>query len=264
MDILNIKIMVAAHKPYWMPTESCYLPVHVGHALHPGTNLGFIGDDTGDNISAKNPHYCELTAIYWAWKNLVADYVGLVHYRRYFTRREARDVEARKNEILTAAEWEGILADFPIVVPKKRRYYIETNRSHYNHAHHPDGLDCAEHYIRVAWPEYLPAFERVMNRTGAHMFNMFVMRKDLFDDYCTWLFEILAAVETRVDLTGWDAYESRIYGFVSELLLDVWLEKNGIAYREQNVSFLEPQDWLKKGGAFLKRKFLSGNKKYGI
>ena len=98
-----------------------------------------------------------------------------------------------------------------------------------------------------------------MNRTWAHMFNMFIMRKDLLDDYCAWLFEILTIVETRVDITGWDAYESRICGFVSELLLDVWLEKNGIAYYEQNVSFLESQNWLKKGGAFLKRKFLPRN-----
>lgn len=257
---MDIKIMIAAHKPYWMPAESCYLPVHVGHALHPGDDLGFTGDDTGDNISGKNPHYCELTALYWAWKNLAADYVGLVHYRRYFTRREVRDVEARKSEILTAAEWESVLKDAHVVVPKKRRYFIESNRSHYNHAHHREGLDCAETYIRTAWPEYLPAFERVMHRTWAHMFNMCVMRKDFFDAYCAWLFEILTIVETRVDVTGWDAYESRIEGFVSELLLDVWLETNGIAYREQNVSFLEPQNWMKKGGAFLKRKFLSGSK----
>ena len=252
--------MIAAHKPYWMPEDACYLPVHVGHALHTDTNLGFAGDDTGVSISAKNPHYCELTALYWAWKNLAADYAGLVHYRRYFTRREVRDVEARKKEILTAADWERILDGAPVVVPKKRRYFIESNRSHFNHAHHPDGLDCAEDYIRTTYPEYVPAFDKVMNRTWANMFNMSVMRKDLYDAYCAWLFEILAAVETRVDITGWDAYESRIYGFVGELLLDVWLEQNGIAYREQNVSFLEPQNWLKKGGAFLRRKFLPRSK----
>lgn len=251
--------MIAAHKPYWMPEGACYLPVQVGRALHSDNVLGFAGDDTGDNISTKNPCYCELTALYWAWKNLAADYVGLVHYRRYFTRCEVHDVEARKHEILTASEWESLLKAHPVIVPKKRRYYIETNRSHYNHAHHSDGLDCAEMYIRMAWPEYLPAFEKVMNRTWAHMFNMFIMRKDLLDDYCAWLFEILTIVETRVDITGWDAYESRICGFVSELLLDVWLEKNGIAYYEQNVSFLESQNWLKKGGAFLKRKFLPRN-----
>lgn len=253
---LSIKILIAAHKPYWMPTDACYLPVHVGHALHPDVSFGYAGDDTGDNISWKNPYYCELTALYWAWKNLSADYIGLVHYRRYFTRREVRDVEARKREILTTAEWESLLKESPVIVPSKRRYFIETNRSHYNHAHHSEGLDCVEAYIRIVWPEYLPAFERVMNRTWAHMFNMFVMRKDLCNAYCTWLFELLTVVETRVDITGWDAYESRMCGFVSELLLDVWLEKNKITCREQNVSFLESQNWIRKGGAFLKRKYI--------
>lgn len=68
------------------------------------------------------------------------------------------------------------------------------------------------------------------------------------------MFDILFELEKRVDITGWDTYESRIYGFVSELLLDVWLEHNQIDYAEQNVSFMEKQDWIKKGGAFLKRK----------
>ena len=93
-----------------------------------------------------------------------------------------------------------------------------------------------------------------MNRTWAHMFNMFVMRRDLYNDYMQWMFSILFELEKRVDITGWDTYESRIYGFVSELLLDVWLEKNQIDYLESNVSFMEKQDWIKKGGAFLKRK----------
>ncbi|WP_282002563.1 DUF4422 domain-containing protein, partial [Veillonella denticariosi] len=66
---------------------------------------------------------------------------------------------------------------------------------------------------------------------------------------------ILAELEKRVDISGYDAYESRIYGFVSEILLDVWLEANRIEYKEQNVSFMEPQNWVKKGGLFLKRKF---------
>lgn len=250
---VDIKILVAAHKPYWMPTDACYLPIHVGHAGK--QEIGFPGDDTGDNISAKNPHYCELTGLYWAWKNLPADYIGLVHYRRYFTRREVRSVEARKHEILTQSDWEKLLAKTPVVVPGKRRYYIESNRSHYNHAHHTEGLDLAEAIIKESYPEYQAAFETVMNRTWAHMFNMFVMRRDLFDAYCTWLFDILSEVEQRLDITGWDIYEARVYGFVSELLLDVWLEANHIAYKEQNVSFLEPQDWLKKGSAFLLRKF---------
>ena len=136
----------------------------------------------------------------------------------------------------------------------KRRYYIESNRSHYNHAHHSEGLDVTETIIAEMYPEYSEAFTIVCNRTWAHMFNMFVMRRDLYNQYCEWLFDILFELEKRVDISDYDQYESRIFGFVSEILLDVWLEKNQINYKEQNVSFMEKQNWLKKGGSFLKRK----------
>ena len=89
------------------------------------------------------------------------------------------------------------------------------------------------------------------------MFNMFLMRRDLFNRYMSWLFDILFEIEKRVDITDWSVYESRIYGFVSELLLDVWLERNQVSFKEQNVSFMEKQNWIKKGGAFLKRKMFS-------
>ena len=92
------------------------------------------------------------------------------------------------------------------------------------------------------------------------MFNMFVMRRDLFDQYCEWMFSILEEIENRVDISGYDAYEARIYGFVSEILLDVWIEANKINYKEQNVSFMEPQNWIKKGGSFILRKFGLKNK----
>ena len=70
------------------------------------------------------------------------------------------------------------------------------------------------------------------------------------------MFSILEEIEKRVDISEYDTYEARIYGFVSEILLDVWIEANHINYKEQNVSFMEPQNWIKKGGLFLKRKFL--------
>ena len=80
---MNIKILIAAHKEYKVPEDTIYLPIHVGKELST-QSLPFIGDNTGKHISSKNPHYCELTALYWAWKNLDADYIGLAHYRRHF------------------------------------------------------------------------------------------------------------------------------------------------------------------------------------
>lgn len=255
---MNIKILVATHKQYWMPSDTTYMPIHVGREGK--QDLGYVGDNTGDHISSKNPNYCELTALYWAWKNLKADYVGLVHYRRYFTRKERFGRENKKSEIMTTTDWEELLPMHPIVVADKRKYYIETNREHYYNAHHHEGLDETEKIIREFYPEYSKAFEIVCNRKWAHMFNMFVMRKDYYDRYCEWLFGILGELEKRVDISSYDQYEARIFGFVSERLLDVWIEANHLGCYEQNVSFIEPQNWLKKGSAFLWRKF-GGKKK---
>ena len=250
---MNIKILIAIHKPYWIPEDPVYLPLHVGREGKP--DIGFLGDNSGDNISGKNASFCELTGLYWAWKNLESDYAGLVHYRRYFTRKEVRNNDKKKAQILGKDEWEELLSAFPVVVADKRNYYIETNRSHYNHAHPAIGLDETERIIQERYPEYSAAFTKVMNRTWAHMFNMFVMRRDLFDAYCQWLFSVLFELEKRLDVSSFDPYNQRVFGFVGERLLDVWLEKNRILYKEQNVSFMEKQNWLKKGGLFLKRKF---------
>ncbi len=251
---MDIKIIVASHKKYWMPADDIYLPLHVGKEGK--ADIGFIGDNTGDNISNKNANYCELTGLYWAWKNLPAEYIGLCHYRRYFTRSNPCSCSKKKQVILTKAEWEELINEHPIIVPDKRKYYIETNRSHYNHSHYAKDLDMTEKIIQEKYPQYSEAFSKVMERTWAHMFNMFVMRRDYFDEYCNWLFDVLQELEKRTDITDYDVVEARIYGYISELLLDVWLETNKLEYYEQNVAFLEPQNWLKKGGVFLKRKIL--------
>lgn len=251
--VMNLKILVATHKQYWMPDDDIYLPVHVGKKNK--VDLGYIGDDTGENISLKNPNYCELTAIYWAWKNLKADYIGLVHYRRYFTKHNYRNIEQKKQDILQKEDFEKILQSTDIIVSDKRKYYIETIRSHYNHSHYKKDLDETEQIIKQLFPEYHGFFIKVMERRWAHMFNMFVMCRDYFDEYCQWLFTILFELENRIDISTYNTMEARVFGFISELLLDVWLETRRLKYKEVNVSFMEKQNWLKKGGLFLKRKF---------
>lgn len=237
-----------------MPTDNVYLPVHVGKEGK--EDIGFIGDNTGDNISTKNANYCELTGLYWAWKNISADYIGLCRYRRYFTRTNPINCEKKKQVILSRNEWEKLLEKHPIIVPDKRKYYIETNRSHYNHSHYAKDIDTTEKIIQEKYPQYINAFTKVMKRTWAHMFNMFVMRKDYLNEYCTWLFDVLQELENRTDITNYNVIEARIYGYISELLLDVWLETKQYEYYEQNVAFLEPQNWIKKGGIFLRRKIM--------
>ena len=227
---MNIKIVTAVYNLTGCH-KTGYICLCTSERRGNRISIGFTGDNTGDNISEKNATFCELTGLYWSWKNLEADYVGLVHYRRYFTRKEVHNIKAKKDQILRAEEWKNILSVYPVVVADKRNYYIETNRSHYNHAHPSIGLDETERIIQEKNPEYSDAFTTVMNRTWAHMFNMFVMRQDLFDSYCQWLFAVLFELEKRLDISSFDAYNSRVFGFVGERLLDVWIEKNQIVYK---------------------------------
>lgn len=249
---MDIKILVATHKNYRMPDDKqMYVPIFVGKSLHPSVNHTFKGDNTGDNISFKNANYNELTAIYWAWKNLDADAIGLVHYRRYLSLYHSKNI----SRILSQKDVEELLKSVDIILPKKRNYYIESNYDHYVHAHRSEPIDQTKKIISEYYPDYLECFNEVMKDKSAHMFNMFIMKRDKFNDYCEWLFDILRKLEQRIDISKYDVYEARVFGFVSELLLDVWLETNKYSFKEVNFVFMEKQNWLKKGSKFIIRKF---------
>lgn len=258
---MDIKVLIATHKNYWMPQDDMYLPVHVGRALAEKT-LNFQGDDTGDNISAKNANYCELTGIYWAWKNLDADYIGLVHYRRYIADGKTWTLfrKDKRTAILSSRTAENILQTVDVILPRKRNYYIETLYSHYAHTHDSRHLELTREIIRKKCPAYTEVFERILRRKSAHMFNMFIMKREYFSAYCEWLFAILEELEPRIDTSRMTAYEARYMGRISELLLDVWLEKNHIAYKEMPYIQLGKENWPKKVRSFLAAKYR--NKKY--
>ena len=246
----DIKMIIAAHKPYSMPCTRMYLPVQVGSAL--GDPLPYTRDNEGENISEKNKTFCELTGLYWAWKNLEADAYGLCHYRRYFA---LRPFGKKQTRILSDADAQRLLQDNDVILPKKRHYWIETNYSQYIHAHHKEDLDTTREILSQAYPEYLPAYDAVMARTSGHRFNMFIMKKEPFNAYCSWLFDVLFRLEQRLDISGYDPVSRRVFGYVGERLLDVWVETKGIAYRELPVVNMENQHWLKKGSKFLIRKW---------
>lgn len=256
----KIKVIVATHKKYQMPTESIYLPVQVGSKGK--EELGYQKDEEGENISEKNPYFCELTGLYWAWKNLEADYIGLVHYRRYFTKskRIPKKEEDKFNCILSQKEIEELLKSTDIIVPKKRKYYIESLYSHYKHTMHIETLDETRNIIAEKYPEYLEEFDKLKTRTSAHMFNMFIMKKEILNAYCEWLFDILFELENRIDASQYDAFHARFFGRVSERLFDVWLRKNGLTYQEVKVMDMQNINWFKKGTSFLRAKFTG--KKY--
>lgn len=252
---MDIKVLIATHKKYRMPTDECYLPIKVGNKGK--ENMGYIGDDSGENISSKNPYYCELTALYWGSKNLECDYIGLVHYRRYLAKDRVllKGRGDKYNRILSKEDIESLLSEYDIILPKKRNYYIETLYSHYAHTHYIEHLDETRKIIKEEFSDYLEAFDTIMNRKSAHMFNMFIMKKELADSYCEWVFEILERLEKRIDFIQYNAYQARLFGRVSELLLDVWIEKNRLKYKEVPHIHMERINWIDKGTKFLKAKF---------
>lgn len=243
-------ILIASHKKYWMPEDKMYLPIQVGAAGEP--DLGYIRDDTGDNISVRNKNYCELTGLYWAWKNLDADYLGLAHYRRHFTMKGNKGDKTER--VISSAQIESLLSKCDVLLPKVRNYYIETNYGQYVHAHHAQDLDRTRQILSEKYPDYLPAFDACMKRKFGHRFNMFVMKWDILDRYCQWLFDILFELERRLDISAYNAYDARVFGFVGERMLDVWLKKNGVDSMDIPYIFMEKQNWIVKGGRFLKRK----------
>lgn len=257
----KIKILVATHKNYEMPSDTeLYLPIHVGAQ---GTeSIGYCGDNSGKHISELNPYYCELTALYWAWKNLEYDYLGLVHYRRYFTNKSSNYVEGINiNEVvLSKKEVELLLQKNQVIVPKKRNYYIETLYSHYAHTFDGKHLDLTRQIVAEKTPEYLYAFDNVMNQRSGYMFNMFIMPKELVNDYCEWLFEIMNCLYEQIDISNCTPFEARLFGRVSELLFNVWLNKKQIKPKEVPFMYMAKVDLIQKGISFLKAKFLG--KKY--
>ena len=132
-------------------------------------------------------------------------------------------------------------------MPKKRHYYIETIEGQYAHAHNKEHLCKVREIIKDNCNDYLDSFDKHMNERSGHMFNMFIMRNDYFDEYSQWIFNILFQLENRLEK------KDRILGFVGERLLDIWLIKNKIPYIERKVVYIEKQYLLKKYFSFIKR-----------
>lgn len=255
--MMNIKIIVATHKKYKMPNDEIYLPIHVG--AEGKESLGYIGDNTGNNISSKNANYCELTGLYWAWKNLEADYIGLVHYRRYFGKKE-NDLYSG---ILTYENISSYLDKIKIFVPKKRKYYIESLYSHYAHTHYAEHLDIVKEIIIEKYPDYLKEYDKVMKQKWGYMFNMMIMEKSILNEYCKWLFDILFELENRTDSDNLSKFQGRFYGRVSEIIFNVWLEHwinnqkiSKTQIKELPYFHMEKINWVKKGLSFILSKFI--------
>lgn len=241
MNAPDIQIVVAGHKPTEMPSDRMYLPVQVNAAENPSI-AGFQPDNEGDNISVMNFRYCELTALWWAWRNLNADYIGMCQYRRFFCtlgKKSGRTL----GDVLSLVEARQLLEQADVILPVPRNYRVQTLAQHfqgYSFAE-PDDMNMFRASIQKIAPDYVKAFDRVMARRKGHMCNMFVLRRDLLNEYCMWLFAVMSELDLRID-----EKRTRILGYFAEHMIDIWTEHNGIGYVETGSVFLDRDNEIRK------------------
>ena len=253
----KLTVLVITHKDYEFPNSACYRPIFVGEkCANALKNERFYQDSVGVNIAEKNSSFCELTGLYWAWQNGIFknnQYVGLVHYRRYFA---GKKLCLKKQHIASESELLSLLEKYEAILPKKRNYFIESIYSHYQHAHYVKDLNCTREIISELHPEYITSFDAIMQGRKIHIYNMFVMSSENTSEYCHWLFSILFELEQRIDITQYDNYQKRVFGFIAERLFNVWILYNQLNVKYLSVVNLDGENLIKKGLNLLKRKFL--------
>lgn len=217
-----------------MASVSPYLPIQDGCSVS-NIDLNIQKDNEGDNISSKNPGYAELTGMYWAWKNLKNVYaIGLCHYRRYF------DFHNQCDSLLPTTRFKTeyfnqINLDVPqtvvdhvesgFVYVAKPRLLRESLYSNYCRFHIPDDIRILERYVMTTQSEeFKRAWYNIIHRSREFIpYNMFFMKWELFDLYCSWLFPLLKDIESQTDITDYAPSQMRIYGYMAERLFNVWL-----------------------------------------
>jgi lipopolysaccharide biosynthesis glycosyltransferase len=253
---MTTTIYTAYHKPSPLVQSGSITPIHVGRALAEAPLPHMIGDDTGENISTGNRAWCELTALYWAWKNGPREgMIGLMHYRRLLDLTgSAPDgpVEAKPDHIhlpdwcASAEDWLAHESDnWDIVLPRMHRMgrSVENN---YRAGHQGQDWDLLRDIITRDHPDYLDSFETIAKGHQIRLGNIALMRHELLDAYCTWLFDILFKVEAApLDRTHYSPTHARYLGFLSERLLTVFvhhLQKTRPDLRLREVAILNLAD----------------------
>lgn len=253
----KICIFVACHKQSFIPDNPVLYPVQVGAALTDKRLSGMQPDNEGDNISDKNPYYCELTAQYWAWKNADCDHYGFFHYRRYLAFDKICEVERdgrlqEKHMIpyvdadnvwgdlskyrLNAEYMHEVILRYDILTVCRERINTSVYRQFCQY-HSSETIDRVLELIRIRHPEYAAAADRYMSSHEVYYMNMYIMRRDIFDEYMNWLFDILGAYEDDHTSAGTDSerccrdrgqsdnrtcMEPRIMGFLAERLFGIF------------------------------------------
>jgi len=279
MEQERLKILVVGHRPYPVLDDPIYVPIQAGRKIS-GILLPrpWIGDDTGENISGQNGEFCELTALYWAWKNLPdAEYLGLCHYRRYFYPRptdfanglrrsweilkllgnRAKAVShlldggvnggyvpqdniafetLKENSAAVKRKIYSVLGqDYQVIVPRPLVTASRTLSEHYAHDHIASDLSRAVETLVALHPDYEAAASRALGDRKFFYGNMFIMKRTMFVEYCEWMFPILFELRKATELSVYPDYQRRVFGFLSERMFTIWLQKNRVSFRVKEM-----------------------------
>lgn len=207
----HLKIYVVTHKPCSIPSDGILTPLHVGRSVSPyKDSMSWMqGDDTGANISSKNGSYCEMTAHYWIWKNVHdTEYVGVCHYRRFF------GIDLSANTI------NDVLADADVLMVEPS-WHVDSVYSYFAKFMGAENMTILSMVMKTRFPGYFDTLEKICDGIKFHPFNMLLCRKDLFDDYCQWMFTILEECERYVKPAPY-TNARRALAYMAELLTGVY------------------------------------------
>lgn len=258
----TVKILVGYHKPAVLLQDEVLTPIHLGRALATEASKdgamskedyqwmldNMIGDDTGENISADNRFLNELTAIYWAWKNYDKlgnpDYIGFMHYRRHlsFNLNKHFDadiygfvLEQKLNDTylakyhLDAEHIIDIVGHYDVIVADKTDLTRLGTKNPYNHYENSERKLHIKDYETVLdilchkYPEYTEDAVSYNTSDYAYFTNVFIMKKEIFNDYCGWLFGILKEAQQKIDISNYNIQETRALAYVSEWLCGIYI-----------------------------------------
>lgn len=258
----EIKLFLCCHKKERIPDYPLFSPTQAGAAYYQEKWDGYLQDNTGDNISIRNHSYCELTVLYWIWKNTGADYCGLFHYRRFLypdvLAKKAYRIEKEPSMTLLnklGYEYFGeLIQQYDLIIPLGEKMY-ETVYEHYRSApfHHIEDLDRVGRIIKSLHPEYEEAWEQYISGTTHYFGNIAIFSRTTLNDYCQWLFSILSEFDRQTDFSTYGSQEMRVDGFLGERLLGVYYLKN-----QKEMKTLElPRVIFCSGNEYFRNKALS-------
>ena len=259
----KVELFTFFYKKAPIIVDAPYVPVMAGNALSNAADT-MAGDDTGENISDRNLYYSELTGIYWTWKNTNQDIVGSVHYRRFFTDKEApfsarlkrflyhfsglyrqrfgliytRNVSLFSHAILTYNEVVELMNSYDVILPQRRklRYSVRTQYERY---HNKSDLKLMHSIITQKYPSYIHDFQDFLSSKRLHANNMFIMKRADFNRCMAWLFDLLFEFENRIKISDYTGYQQRIMGFMAERLFNVWFLHQDLSIKELPVIYFK-------------------------